>query len=252
MSSLAVALNQRGYKTTSDGRKTSYFNNELDEKTKELIGDITPAKITPTKDTGANATSAGAAAASSAEGPKRLDPGSGGGGGVSSWNASGTTWEERDCTDWAKERLKKHFKSAKASSGVEDFKNNPAAVVQAVQGLDMGAFSRGEENKDASLDKLASLAASLAMVSARVKKVKKVEGDANVAVVRGSKRYLFDLSADVEYEVTVDESFGMDDDTEEGNVVRRLSCLPPHLLWCCVPRMLLKENLSATELLFEV
>jgi tetratricopeptide (TPR) repeat protein len=36
----------RGYKTTSDGRKTTFFNNELDEKTKELIGDITPKAIT--------------------------------------------------------------------------------------------------------------------------------------------------------------------------------------------------------------
>ena len=36
----------RGYKTTSDGRKTTFFNNEMDEKTKELIGDITPKAIT--------------------------------------------------------------------------------------------------------------------------------------------------------------------------------------------------------------
>jgi hypothetical protein len=35
----------RGYKTTSDGRKTTFFNNELDEKTKDLIGDITPKAI---------------------------------------------------------------------------------------------------------------------------------------------------------------------------------------------------------------
>lgn len=214
----AKKMNMRGYKTTADGRKTSYFHNEMDAKTKELIGDITPTRITPTKH--GNTSTAGAPAATSNEGPKRLDPGAGGGG-VSSWNAGGTTWEERDCTDWAKERLKAHFKSGKASSGIDDFKTNPGAVVEAVQSLDMGAFTRGEENQEASLDKLASLAANLAMVSARVKAVKKVEGDANVAVVRGSKRYLFDLSATVEYEVTVDESFGMDDDTEgpERNVV---------------------------------
>ena len=40
--------------------------------------------------------------------------------------------------------------------------------------------------------------------------MKKIEGDASVAVVRGTKRYLFDLSAELEYEVVVDESFGMD------------------------------------------
>merc|ERR1711968_314436 len=35
----------RGYKKTSDGRTTSYFNNELDEHTKSLIGSIAPKRI---------------------------------------------------------------------------------------------------------------------------------------------------------------------------------------------------------------
>jgi hypothetical protein len=35
----------RGYKLTKDGRKTTFFNNELDEKTKALIGSIAPQKI---------------------------------------------------------------------------------------------------------------------------------------------------------------------------------------------------------------
>ena len=35
----------RGYKLTSDGRKTTFFNNELDEQTKALIGSIAPQKI---------------------------------------------------------------------------------------------------------------------------------------------------------------------------------------------------------------
>ena len=43
-----VDTSMRGYKTTADGRKTTFFNNELDEKTKELIGDITPKAIDST------------------------------------------------------------------------------------------------------------------------------------------------------------------------------------------------------------
>ena len=35
----------RGYKLTTDGRKTTFFNNEMDEETKKLIGDIAPQKI---------------------------------------------------------------------------------------------------------------------------------------------------------------------------------------------------------------
>lgn len=41
-----VDTSLRGYKTTSDGRKTTFFNNELDEHTKALIGDIAPKPIT--------------------------------------------------------------------------------------------------------------------------------------------------------------------------------------------------------------
>ncbi|KAJ8614071.1 hypothetical protein CTAYLR_005851 [Chrysophaeum taylorii] len=35
----------RGYKIDSQGRKTTYFNHELDPETKELIGDIAPKKV---------------------------------------------------------------------------------------------------------------------------------------------------------------------------------------------------------------
>ena len=35
----------RGYKTLSDGRKTTYFNMERTEEEKALIGDITPKRI---------------------------------------------------------------------------------------------------------------------------------------------------------------------------------------------------------------
>lgn len=62
----------RGYKLTTDGRKTTFFNNEMDEQTKALIGNIAPQKIECS-----DVTQAGA-----------------GGGGVSNggsaWNAAGT------------------------------------------------------------------------------------------------------------------------------------------------------------------
>eukprot|EP00804_Cyclotella_cryptica_P000493 CCRYP_018529-RA/>CCRYP_018529-RA protein AED:0.00 eAED:0.00 QI:79/-1/1/1/-1/1/1/649/316 len=37
----------RGYKIRSDGKKTSYFDREISEETKALIGDIAPKKIDP-------------------------------------------------------------------------------------------------------------------------------------------------------------------------------------------------------------
>ena len=61
----------RGYKLTSDGRKTTFFNNELDEKTKALIGSIAPQKIKTV--------------------PGACDANGGVGvGGGSAWNAAGT------------------------------------------------------------------------------------------------------------------------------------------------------------------
>ncbi len=75
----------RGYKKTSDGRTTSYFNHELDEATKELIGDITPQAI-----------SSSAAASTEAAAPS--------GAGVSAWNSAGT-FESKQMTPWAKQRI---------------------------------------------------------------------------------------------------------------------------------------------------
>ena len=71
----------RGYKIRSDGKKTSYFDNELDENTKQLIGDITPKMIDP----------------NAKQSKKTQD-------GTSAWNTAGT-WEEKDVSKWAKETL---------------------------------------------------------------------------------------------------------------------------------------------------
>lgn len=74
----------RGYKIVN-GKKTSYFHNELTEEAKNLIGDIAPKKI-----------DAAAAQATPAPAPA----------GASAWNKAGT-WEEKDRTKWAEESLKK-------------------------------------------------------------------------------------------------------------------------------------------------
>eukprot|EP00537_Pseudo-nitzschia_pungens_P011802 CAMPEP_0172396434 /NCGR_PEP_ID=MMETSP1061-20121228/25008_1 /TAXON_ID=37318 /ORGANISM="Pseudo-nitzschia pungens, Strain cf. pungens" /LENGTH=436 /DNA_ID=CAMNT_0013128263 /DNA_START=29 /DNA_END=1339 /DNA_ORIENTATION=+ len=76
----------RGYKVVN-GKKTSYFHNELDEKSRELIGDIAPKKI---EDSASNPTAANAAAASKQ--------------GTSVWNTGGT-WEEKNVTEWGKKTL---------------------------------------------------------------------------------------------------------------------------------------------------
>ncbi|KAL7454886.1 hypothetical protein ACHAWC_006477 [Mediolabrus comicus] len=77
----------RGYKIRSDGKKTSYFDREISEETKQLIGDIAPKKIDPN------------APVADDNAPKPLPVE-----GASAWNKAGT-WEEKDVTSWAKETL---------------------------------------------------------------------------------------------------------------------------------------------------
>jgi tetratricopeptide (TPR) repeat protein len=74
----------RGYKVVN-GKKTSYFHNELDEKAKALIGDIAPKKLDNPS-------------------PPSTLPVEDGGSKTSAWNQAGT-WEERDVTQWAKDTL---------------------------------------------------------------------------------------------------------------------------------------------------
>ena len=84
----------RGYKLTSDGRKTTFFNNELDEETKKLIGNIAPKKLDPT-------TAEVAAAPTVA--------------GASVWNSAGT-FESVDHSVWARERIKEVVSGVPASA----------------------------------------------------------------------------------------------------------------------------------------
>lgn len=84
----------RGYKVVN-GKKTSYFHNELSEEAKQLIGDIAPKRLD---------------APSPSNAPQRLDSGSSNGGtkGASVWNQAGT-WEEKDVTKWAEDSLRKQI-----------------------------------------------------------------------------------------------------------------------------------------------
>merc|ERR1711916_276444 len=74
--------------------KTTFFNNELDEKTKSLIGDITPKAI-------------------AAEAVKTATTAINGG---SAWNTAGT-FESKNVTPWAKERIKELLDATEFEGG---------------------------------------------------------------------------------------------------------------------------------------
>ncbi|KAL3801422.1 hypothetical protein HJC23_007032 [Cyclotella cryptica] len=133
----------RGYKKTSDGRTTSYFTREQTEKEKELIGCIQPKRLESTAtEESCEVTSASAVG--------------------SVWNQAGTTWEERDTTEWCKSCLKECLLESTAVHNVE---NGDVTYV------------------------------------ARVKDVDSLTGDASVAIAGGKKRYIYDFHTDVKYEI---------------------------------------------------
>jgi hypothetical protein len=84
----------RGYKLTADGRKTTFFNNEMDEKTRALIGDIAPKKFIGSTDDAPLASNGGSA-----------------------WNAAGT-FESIDHSSWARETVMELVKAIKIETAL--------------------------------------------------------------------------------------------------------------------------------------
>lgn len=130
----------RGYKIVN-GKKTSYFHNELSEEAKQLIGDIAPKKLDAT--------------AAPTPQPTNGDNKSA----TSVWNQAGT-WEERDVSAWAKEALT-HLLMLTTYS-FPDSSPAPGAL-------------------------------------ARIEKVKKLDGHASFATVRGKKKYIYEYKIDLEW-----------------------------------------------------
>ena len=92
----------RGYKKTSDGRTTSYFTREQSHHEKSLIGDITPKRLESPTDASAPKPITEAEAST--------------GNSASKWNHAGT-WEEKDTTEWCRERLISRLKETKSEAG---------------------------------------------------------------------------------------------------------------------------------------
>merc|ERR1711871_773264 len=91
----------RGYKKTSDGRTTSYFNNELDEHTKSLIGNITPKRIDSVGSLDATVTQGSSGTVSRNDSTASTNSNTSN---ASVWNTAGT-WEEKDMSSDVKSRL---------------------------------------------------------------------------------------------------------------------------------------------------
>jgi tetratricopeptide (TPR) repeat protein len=159
----------RGYKVVN-GKKTSYFHNELSKDAAMLIGDIAPKRLDPSS---AGSTTAAGALLSSPS-PSALET-SDAGIGTSAWNKAGT-WEERDVTKWALDSIR---------DGIEACRHQ------------WDAFQASVIKCDAS-------------------------GHASVAMVRGKKRYIYELELDVEWHVNRN-SLADDDSSAAGTTTAPLA-----------------------------
>ena len=88
----------KGYKIVN-GKKTSFFHNELSEEAKQLIGDIAPKKLDPSNTTSATGLSSTAASLGT-DGTNTTT--------TSAWNQAGT-WEEKNVTTWASSTLESNL-----------------------------------------------------------------------------------------------------------------------------------------------
>lgn len=138
---------------------------ELPEHEKELIGDIMPKKLGGSEGeaSGAGGGAGGAPAPAPAAPPMERGDSK-----LSSWNSN--TWEERDWTDWAKERLTTHLTAIEAEMPELPFGGG------SVTGTGHTAF----------------------------------DGFLNVLFVRGKKRHAFDFNFKAQLDVMVAKEEGED------------------------------------------
>ena len=149
-SSFTKSDHVRGYKIRSDGTKTSFFDREISDDARRLIGDIAPKKIDGVDRGGGGAPAPTAAVAE----------------GASAWNKAGT-WEERDVTPWARETLS-------------------ASLLGASYVLPGGSPSPG--------------------AVASIVEVVELDGNASHASVRGKKKYIYEFSISVRWELALPSS----------------------------------------------
>jgi len=159
----------RGYKINSEGRKTTFFNNELDETAKKLIGDIAPKKIDSTAQVASNVAN----------------------GGSSAWNSAGT-YEERICTPWASQYLKEQLRSIAFKTSDDSVSVSIQDVVLMEGGLAQVTMARGKKKSmaDFTVDSLKWVMTA------------KVPGFATATSfkVEGSLR-IEDITADKDYDI---------------------------------------------------
>eukprot|EP01066_Platyproteum_vivax_P007642 Platyproteum_vivax@DN3039_c0_g1_i1.p1 len=115
---------------------------------------------------------------------------------VSSWNAAGTTYEERDASNWCKESIKNCLLKSKAVINGNSDPNNLAKVLQHMT-------AEGANN---AINHVEEAIVAMSTVTCTVTNVEDLTGEAHIAVVRTQSKYIFDFHCSLVFELKVDLS----------------------------------------------
>lgn len=156
-----------------------YFRNTQSSESKSLIGDITPKAVTEPSIVKSDSLSSTGEAIS-----------------TSSWNTAGT-WEERDMTSYVKNRFEEMCINAMAEDDASV--SNPEATKSAVSSILDPSTSTTDK-----ISHLQSLDGVLLPLTARVTKIKSVEGEAQIVMARGKKRHIYDFALTLSFEAVLE------------------------------------------------
>lgn len=120
---------------------------------------------------------------------------------LSSWNNRGTTYEEKDCSSWACKSVRRLLTDVSVKNDLTD---NPAKLQDALSSV------MEPQNAAGSTEALAQMAGKLLPFTCKVTAVDTVEGEAQVVVLRASKRYLYDLKIVLSFTLSIPDVLDKD------------------------------------------
>eukprot|EP01053_Blabericola_migrator_P001486 Blabericola_migrator_1__1485@NODE_1393_length_4632_cov_214_102957_g932_i0_p2_GENE_NODE_1393_length_4632_cov_214_102957_g932_i0NODE_1393_length_4632_cov_214_102957_g932_i0_p2_ORF_typecomplete_len503_score121_30Aha1_N/PF09229_11/3_4e17TPR_16/PF13432_6/1_2TPR_16/PF13432_6/7_5e06TPR_19/PF14559_6/8_6e06TPR_19/PF14559_6/8e03TPR_15/PF13429_6/3_9TPR_15/PF13429_6/6e05TPR_14/PF13428_6/4_4TPR_14/PF13428_6/0_00085TPR_14/PF13428_6/8_2e03TPR_1/PF00515_28/1_8e02TPR_1/PF00515_28/3_1e02TPR_1/PF00515_28/0_00064TP len=118
--------------------------------------------------------------------------------GVSEWNAKGTTYEEKDTTEWCIKMLTPmlnqiSWESEACSSNLDDTMKDPSKFLQILESVKSGITGSGSN------DSAQRLLEQVNPMKIYVTDKPELKGDAQVMVVRGTKRHYYEYKLDLDW-----------------------------------------------------
>lgn len=135
-------------------------------------------------------------------------------GGISEWNATGCTYEEKDSWKWAKEMIatmlqSTTYESPAWSKSLSDLLASPDDCKLLLDSLKSSLDAASQPSSSASPTPV-DLAEKLHPVRVTVSSKPVLEGEAQIMVVRGTKRFFYEFSTTLDFTVTLRSALGAD------------------------------------------